>query len=81
MALRENELYMAMQTAREEYNRARRELAEFAARMDREMVVRAEEVERLHCLYKDAWAIWTEEKQRAFIAELEAVAAGVGEVD
>jgi hypothetical protein len=81
MALRENELYIAMQTAREDYNRARRDLAEFAARMEREMAVRAEEIDKLHCIYRDAVAAWTEEKQHVFIAELEAVAAGVGEVE
>ncbi|HZO90365.1 MAG TPA: hypothetical protein VFB38_18715 [Chthonomonadaceae bacterium] len=73
MALREDELYIAMQRARDEYHKARRELAEFAARVDREMYERAVRVDRLHCLYKEAWAAWTEEKQRAFIAELEAV--------
>lgn len=73
MTQQEDELHDAMQKAQDAYNRARRELAEFAAQYDREMLLRAERVQKLHHTYKTAWYAWTEEKQRTFIAELEAV--------
>lgn len=76
MTPREAELLKDMKAAQEDYHNARRDLSEFAALYDREMVRRAEHVATLHRQYKAAWYSWREEKQRAFIAELEAVAIG-----